>query len=109
MPIRKEAAETDLSLVGGPEESWSRPEAPPRAKPDRRSLYEREQARAAAAEARVQELLNDIRRLRTAETRSPRCAPSPDEWMPEAEWNPAAMLLAMRILLLLFWFGLVNC
>ena len=66
MPIREEAAETDLSLVEGPEESWSLPEAPPRAKPDRRSLYEREQARAAAAEARVQELLNDIRRLRTA-------------------------------------------
>ena len=43
-----------------------RPGHPPRAEPDRCALHEREQARAAAAEARVQELLNDIRRLRAA-------------------------------------------
>ena len=66
MSIREEFAETDLSLVEGPDESWSLPEARPRAEPDRRSLHEREQARAAAADARVQELLNDIRRLRAA-------------------------------------------
>ena len=66
MPICEEFAEADLSLVEGPDESWSLPEARPRAEPDRRSLHEREQARAEAAEARVQELLNDIRRLRTA-------------------------------------------
>ena len=66
MSIREEVAEADLSLVEGPDESWSLPEARPRAEPDRRSLHERERARAAAAEARVQELLNDIRRLRAA-------------------------------------------
>ena len=66
MSIREEVVEADLSLVEGPDESWSLPEARPRAEPDRCALHEREQARAAAAEARVQELLNDIRRLRAA-------------------------------------------
>ena len=31
------------------------------------------------------------------------------EWIPEVEWNPAAMLFAMRILRPLLWFGLMNC
>ena len=66
MSIREEVVAADLSLVEGPDESWSLPEARPRAEPDRCALHEREQARAAAAEARVQELLNDIRRLRAA-------------------------------------------
>ena len=66
MSIREEVAEAELSLVEGPDEPWSLPEARPRAEPDRFSLHEREQARAAAAEARVPELLSDIRRLGTA-------------------------------------------
>ena len=32
----------------------------------------------------------------------------PDDWMPEADWNPQAMLFAMRILRPLLWFGLVE-
>ena len=32
----------------------------------------------------------------------------PDAWKPEADWNPAATLLAMRILRPLLWFGLVK-
>ena len=43
-----------------------------------------------------------------ADTLTASCTVS-DEWMPEAEWNPAAMLFAMRILRPLLWFGLMNC
>ena len=66
MSIRDDGSQAYLSLVEKPDESWFLPQAPPDAEPDRQSLHDRTQARAAAAEARVQELLNDIRRLRTA-------------------------------------------
>ena len=66
MSIRDDGSQAYLSLVEEPDESWFLPEAPPHADPGRQSLYEKKQAGAAAAEARVQELLNDIRRLRTA-------------------------------------------
>ncbi len=32
----------------------------------------------------------------------------PNNWMPEADWNPAATLSAMRVLRTLLWFGLVE-
>ena len=66
MSIREATAALDLPSAEGSNRSCPLPETRRRAKPNRRSLNEREQSRAAAAETRVQELLNDVRRLRAA-------------------------------------------
>jgi len=74
MPSREASAVAHLSLVEGSDDPSSLPpDTPLRGEPDWRSLFERQLARAAteraradASEARVQELLSDIRRLRTA-------------------------------------------
>ena len=67
MAIRDEDFNPDLALVEGDDGNWSPPAATPASAPRNwKSLYERELKRAKAAEARVQELLDDVRRLRRA-------------------------------------------
>ena len=74
MSIRGSSALAHLSVVEGSDDPWPvSPDTPPAEEPDWHSLFEGERARAEsegaradAAEARVQELLNDIRRLRAA-------------------------------------------
>ncbi len=74
MAIRDASAAAHLSLVEGSDGPWSfPPDNPSSEEPDWRSLSERaharaesEGARADAAEARIQELLGDIRRLRAS-------------------------------------------
>ena len=67
MPSRDEDFEPALALTEGDDGIWSPSGSAPAREPrDWRSRCEQEHARATAAEARVQELLNDIRRLRTA-------------------------------------------
>ena len=74
MAMRDEDFGATLTLTEPDGGLWSPPMAAPASEPrDWRSLYEQaqaraetERARADAAEARVQELLNDIRRLRTS-------------------------------------------
>ena len=74
MAIRDEDFGAAPTLTESDEGLWSLPLAAPASEPhDWQSLYEQaqaraetERARADAAEARVQELLNDIRRLRTS-------------------------------------------
>ena len=67
MAIRDEDFSADLALVEGDDGNWSPPAATPASAPRNwKSLYERELKRAKAAEARVQELLDDVRRLRRA-------------------------------------------
>ena len=81
MAIRDEDFSADLSIEGD-DGVWSPADAPPAsAPPDWHVLYEQEFRRARAAEARVQELLNDVRRLRRAlgkpETGTGRPKPAP--------------------------------
>ena len=67
MAIRDEDFGSALTLVEGDDGLWSPPvTAPACAPPDLHLLYEQEVNRAKSAEARVQELLNDTRRLRRA-------------------------------------------
>ena len=67
MAIRDEDFGSALTLVEGDDGLWSPPAtAPACAPPDLHLLYEQELNRAKSAEARVQELLNDTRRLRRA-------------------------------------------
>ena len=74
MSIRDEDFGSALTLTEGDDGVWSPPMAAPASEPrDWQSLYEQaqaraetERARADAAEARGQELLNDIRRLRAS-------------------------------------------
>ena len=74
MSIRGSSALAHLSVVEGSDDPWPvSPDTPPAEEPDWHSLFEGERARAEsegaradAGEARVQELLNDIRRLRAA-------------------------------------------
>ena len=74
MAIRDEDFGSSLTLIEGDDGVWSSPMAASASEPrDWQSLYEQarartetERARADAAEVRVQELLNDVRRLRTS-------------------------------------------
>ena len=67
MAIRDEDFSADLALVEGDDGNWSPPAATPSSTPPNwKSLYQRERKRAKAAEARVEELLKDVRRLRRA-------------------------------------------
>ena len=67
MPSRDEDFEPDLALTESDDGFWSPSgPAPAREPRDWQSRCEQQHARATAAEARVQELLNDIRRLRGA-------------------------------------------
>ena len=74
MAIRDEDIGASVTLIEGDDGVWSSPMAASASEPrDWQSLYEQaqaraetERARADAGEARVQELLNDVRRLRTS-------------------------------------------
>ena len=103
MAIRDASAAAHLSLVEGSDGPWSLPSDDPSSEePDWRSLSERaharaesEGARADAAEARIQELLGDIRRLR-ASLRKTGAAGSTGEPLPSKAAGAAQTSLARK-------------
>ena len=97
MAIRDEDFSADVAPVEGDDGVWSPTDATPASAPsDWQALYEREFKRARVAEARVQELLNDVRRLRRALGRPDTGAGGPKPAPPRAKSRQQETIKSLR-------------